>query len=324
MCGTTSEWRCDSHTFVVGQEARERLSMDENTCFSFEFFPPRSADAQSRLQETVTQLDPLRACFVSVTYGAGGSSQDATLETLSSIQGTSSTPVAGHLTCVDASRADVNAVAHRYLELGIRHIVALRGDRPQDGGRRRTSKGDYVYANELVAGLKHIADFEISVAGYPETHPEATSAEADLDALKRKVDAGADRIITQFCFDSDLFLRFVDRVRAAGIEIPVAAGILPISNFERTVEFARVCGASVPQWILEAFSDLNQQPTTRQLLAATVALEQCRYMRAHGVDHFHFYTLNRSELTSAICRLLQRPTATHPAPEQQASLATAV
>jgi len=310
--------------FVVGQEARERLSMDENTGLSFEFFPPRSADAQSRLQETVAQLDPLRACFVSVTYGAGGSSQGATLEALSSIRETSSTPVAGHLTCVDATRAEVDAVAHQYLKLGIRHIVALRGDHPRDGGRSRASNDSYVYANDLVAGLKRIADFEISVAGYPETHPEARSAAADLDNLRRKVDAGADRIITQFCFDSDIFLRFVDRIRAAGIEIPVAAGILPISNFERTVEFAKVCGASIPEWILEAFSDLNQQPTTRQLLAATVALEQCRYMRAHGVDHFHFYTLNRSELTGAICRLLQRPTATHPDSEQQASLATAV
>lgn len=298
--------------------------MDENTRFSFEFYPPRSVAAQVRLRRTVTQLEPLRASFASVTYGAGGSGQEATLDALRDIQETSSTAVAGHLTCIGASRAEVEAVAHRYLELGIRHIVALRGDHPREGGGQQASQGSYAYASELVADLKRIADFEISVAGYPETHPEARSPRADLDNLKRKVDAGADRIITQFCFDSDIYLRFVDRMRAAGIEIPVAAGILPISNFERTVEFARACGASIPKWIIDAFADLQRQPETRQLLAATVALEQCRYMRGHGVTHFHFYTLNRSELTGAICQLLQRSTPAQADQEPPPPIATAV
>lgn len=280
----------------------------EDPLFSFEFFPPRTETARSRLRRTIRQLDSLGARFVSVTYGAGGSFHTATLDTLRTIQHESGTPVAGHLTCAGASRTEVDRVAHRYLKAGVNHIVALRGD-ARGGGRYRPHAQGYALTADLVAGLKRIADFEISVAGYPETHPEAHSAQADLDNLKRKVDAGADRIITQFCFDPDAYLRFVDQVREAGIDIPIAAGILPISNFERTVEFAHSCGASIPDWIRQTFADLAEQPRTRQLFAATAAVEQCRYLQSRGVRHFHFYTLNRSELTSAICHTLLWPLA---------------
>ena len=274
--------------------------------FSFEFFPPRTDTMRERLEQTVRRLDPLCASFVSVTYGAGGTAQAATVDALKDISRCSATPVAAHLTCAGASRDQVDSVARGYLRTGIRHVVALRGDSPPGEPWRPAADG-YAYASDLVAGLRRIGDFEISVAGYPEVHPEARNATTDLDNLKRKIDAGATRVLTQFCFDTDAFLRYLDRARAAGIDAPIAAGILPISNFGRTVEFARRCGASIPQWLSTTFDRLGDDAEMHKLVAASVAVEQCRHLQSAGINHFHFYTLNRYQLTSAICHMLRTP-----------------
>jgi len=211
---------------------------------------------------------------------------------------------AAHLTCVGASRAEVDEVARRYYDAGIRHIVALRGDVP-DGDAGYTPHPDgYAYAADLVAGLKRIADFEISVAAYPEIHPDALSSQADLDNLKRKVDAGADRAITQYFFDVDTYRRFLDRARAAGITVPIVPGILPVTNFAQVVRFSAQCGTAVPAWMAHLFEGLDEDPETRKLVAATVAAEQCRLLQSAGVSDFHFYTLNRADLVFAICHIL--------------------
>lgn len=275
---------------------------------SFEFFPPKTEKMEQSLWQAVTRLAPLKPAFVSVTYGAGGSTRERTHATVRRIQSDTGIPAAAHLTCVGASRDEIDAVARDYWEAGIRHIVALRGDPPESAGgvagKYEPHPQGYAYAVDLVAGLKRVADFEISVAAYPETHPEAPSADADLDNLKRKVDAGATRAISQFFFDNGAFLRFRDRCAAAGINAPIVPGILPITNFARAVEFAERCGAAVPAEFADAFDGLDRDPETRQLIAAHVAVEQCRALLAEGVTDFHFYTLNRADLTVAICHLL--------------------
>ncbi len=273
---------------------------------SFEFFPPKTEPAEATLMQTVERLAPLDPSFVSVTYGAGGSTQSKTLETTIRIQHGTGLPVAAHLTCAGAARGAVDDAARALWDAGIRHIVALRGDPPGApiGAPYTPHPDGYAYAADLVQGLLRIAPFEISVAAYPETHPAAPDAAFDLDNLRRKVDAGAHRAITQFFFDTDAFLRFRDRAAAAGIAVPIVPGILPITNFARTTEFARACGASIPPWLALLFDGLDATPDTRQLVAATVAVEQCRVLQHHGVDAFHFYTLNRAELTLGICRIL--------------------
>lgn len=275
-----------------------------NLKVSFEFFPPRSEKMEQDLWTAVKRLEPLGPRFVSVTYGAGGSTRDRTHNTVAGIQRETSLNAAAHLTCVAAGREEVDDVAQRYWDAGIRHVVALRGDPPEGETQYSPHPDGYAYATDLVAGLKRIADFEISVAAYPETHPQAASPEADLDNLKRKIDAGATRAITQYFFDVDLYLRFMDRVRAAGIELPVVPGILPVTNFAQVVKFSAACGTTVPGWMGKLFEGLDDDPDTRKLVAATAAAEQCRLLQANGVREFHFYTLNRADLTYAICHIL--------------------
>lgn len=274
---------------------------------SFEFFPPKTPEMEQHLWGAIKRLEPFAPRFVSVTYGADGSTRERTHGTVSRILGETGLVPAAHLTCVGATREEVDAVAREYWAAGVRHIVALRGD-PQGGDKRyRPHPGGYAYAADLVAGLRRVADFEVSVAAYPEVHPEAASAPADLDNLKRKLDNGADRAITQFFFDPLCFLRFLDKAQAAGIDAPIVPGIFPITNFPRTVQFAKTCGASIPDWLAALFEDVNDDPVARNLVAAAAAVEQCRFLQAYGVTEFHFYTLNRSELTAAICRMLRSP-----------------
>jgi methylenetetrahydrofolate reductase (NADH) len=242
--------------------------------------------------------------FVSVTYGAGGSTHERTHATVRRIRHETTLEPAAHLTCVAATRAEIDGVARSYWQAGIRHVVALRGDPPGGAEHYTPHPGGYAYATDLVRGLRRIADFEISVAAYPETHPEAQSAEHDLDNLKDKLDAGASRAITQFFFDVDLFLRFRDRAHAAGIRVSIVPGILPVTNFAQLKKMAATCGASIPDWMAGHFDGLDDDPDTRRLVAASIAAEQCRRLHANGVHEFHFYTLNRADLTVAICHML--------------------
>jgi methylenetetrahydrofolate reductase (NADPH) len=275
---------------------------------SFEFFPPRNAAMEAQLWDAVTQLKPLAPSFVSVTYGAGGSTRERTHATVARIIAEARLRAAAHLTCVAASKAEIRAIAERYWEAGVRHIVALRGDAGAPGAPFTPHPQGYASAAELVAGLKQIADFEISVAAYPETHPEAASPQADIDNLKRKLDAGATRAITQFFFSAETFFRFRDACAAAGITAPILPGILPVTNVAQARKFAAACGATIPAWLDGLFEGLDQRPAARQLVAATVAAELCRRLYAGGVRDFHFYTLNRPELAYAICHLLgKRP-----------------
>ncbi len=271
---------------------------------SFEFFPPKNEKMEQDLWHAVQRLEPLQPRFVSVTYGAGGSTRERTHATVVRIQRETNLRAAAHLTCVAATRDEVNEVARQYWEAGVRHIVALRGDAPPDAPSYQPHPGGYGFAADLVAGLKKIADFEISVAAYPETHPEAPGPEADLDNLKRKIDAGATRAITQYFFDVDLYLRFIDRVRAHGIDVPIVPGILPVTRFAQVVKFSKMCGTTVPPWMADLFDGLDEDPGTRQLVAATMAAEQCRTLQANGIDEFHFYTLNRADLAYAISHIL--------------------
>jgi methylenetetrahydrofolate reductase (NADPH) len=271
---------------------------------SFEFFPPRSDALEAQLWTCVRRLEPLAPRFVSVTYGAGGTTQARTHATVTRIlQETALTPAA-HLTCVGATRAEVDEVAHAYWAAGVRHIVALRGDPPAGQASYEPHPGGYAYAADLVEGLRRVGDFEISVAAYPETHPTAVSAGHDLDNLKRKIDAGATRAITQYFFDTEIYLRFLDRCAAAGITVPIVPGILPVSNFAQVKKFSAMCGASVPEWMGRLFEGLEEDQETRRMVAAVVAAEQVRLLQANGVDEFHFYTLNRPDLTYAIAHLL--------------------
>lgn len=274
---------------------------------SFEFFPPKTEVMDVKLWTAVKRLAPLAPEFVSVTYGAGGSTRSRTHATIGRILSETDLTPASHLTCVDATQAELDEIASDYWDMGVRHIVALRGD-PQDGigTAYRPSAGGYAYADDLVAGLKRQAPFEVSVSAYPERHPESGSWDTEIDVLKRKVDAGADRAITQFFFDNDLFEAYLERVRAAGITIPIVPGILPIHNFSQVESFAGRCGASVPGWLRHRFAGLDDDPVTRQMVAATVAAEQVFDLTDRGIDQFHFYTMNRAELVFAICHMLGR------------------
>jgi len=271
---------------------------------SFEFFPPKNEEMEERLWKVITDLQVLNPSFVSVTYGAGGSTRERTHNTIKKILQDTNLRPASHLTCVGASKAEIEEIAKNYWAMGVRHIVALRGDVSASAPSYQLHLDGYKYANELVLGIKKIADFEISVAGYPEGHPEAISFEADIDHLKRKVDAGASRIITQFFFDTDLYFRFIDKCHKAGINVPIVPGILPVSNVVQVKHFAKMCGATIPKWMSEIFVGLDEKDETRKLIAAIVAVEQCRILHNAGIDDFHFYTLNRSELTLAICHVL--------------------
>jgi methylenetetrahydrofolate reductase (NADPH) len=277
---------------------------------SFEFFPPRTEALEQQLWSAIRRLEPLRPRFVSVTYGAGGTTQERTHATVTRILRETALTPAAHLTCVGAARGTVDEVARRYWEAGVRHIVALRGDAPAGAERYEPHPEGYAYAADLVAGLARVAPFEISVAAYAETHPTALSPDHDLDNLKRKIDAGATRAITQYFFDTDTYLRFLDRCAAAGITVPVVPGILPVSNFAQVRKFSALCGASIPSWMPHLFEGLEEDAETRRMVAAVVAAEQVRLLQANGVDEFHFYTLNRADLTYAIAHLLgARPVA---------------
>jgi methylenetetrahydrofolate reductase (NADPH) len=272
---------------------------------SFEFFPPKTPEMEATLWASVERLAPLNPNFVSVTYGAGGSTRERTHNTVARIVRETSLRPAAHLTCVAASRAEVNEVIESYWDAGVRHIVALRGDPVAGiGAKYEPHPGGYEQTCDLVAGIKKIGDFEVSVSAYPEKHPEAASLEADIDALKRKVDCGADRAITQFFFDNDLYLRYVDAVRARGIDIPLVPGILPVQNFKQAANFAARAGASVPAWLEHRFEGLDQDIDTRKLIAAAVAAEQVLDLVDRGVTEFHFYTMNRTDLVYAVCHLL--------------------
>lgn len=300
------------------QEARRALDtplfadLAGDAAVSFEFFPPKTARMEEQLWETFDALAPLGPRFVSVTYGAGGSTRERTHATVARIAKGSAIPAAAHLTCVGASTAEIADIAESYWASGVRHIVALRGD-PAEQGQRFTPHPDgYASAADLVAGLRAIAPFEISVAAYPETHPDAASPAADIDNLKRKLDAGASRAITQFFFSPEVFFRFCDDAAAAGISAEIVPGILPVTNVAQARKFAHACGATIPDWMDRLFEGLDDHPAARQLIAATVAAEMCRRLYAGGVRHFHFYTLNRAELSYAICHLLGlRPQGDH-------------
>jgi methylenetetrahydrofolate reductase (NADPH) len=272
---------------------------------SFEFFPPKTEEMETTLWNSIARLAPLNPDFVSVTYGAGGSTRERTHSTIVRILGETKLRPAAHLTCVAATRDDLNAVVRGYWDAGVRHIVALRGDPPEGPGTKYTPyPGGYASTVDLVGGLKKIGNFEISVAAYTEKHPDSPSVEAELDFLARKIDAGADRAITQFFFDNDVYFRYLDKVRARGIDVPVVPGILPVQNFKQAQSFAKACGASVPEWLARRFEGLDADPATRKLIAASVAAEQVLDLVDRGVHEFHFYTLNRADLVYAICHLL--------------------
>jgi methylenetetrahydrofolate reductase (NADPH) len=271
---------------------------------SFEFFPPADEAMEQTLWASVERLAPLGPRFVSVTYGADGSTRERTHNVVTRILRETPLTVAPHLTCVGASRGEVLDIARRYADAGVRHIVALRGDPPAGSAGYVPHPEGFAYAADLVAGLRTVADFEISVAAYPEVHPEAPSAAFDIESLKRKQDAGATRAITQFFFDNDRFLRFRDECAAAGVTMGIVPGLLPITRFPQLKRFAARCGASVPAWLEERFDGLDDDAETRKMIAAAVAIEQAARLRHEGVDEFHFYTLNRAELAYAICHAL--------------------
>jgi methylenetetrahydrofolate reductase (NADPH) len=273
---------------------------------SFEFFPPNTEEMDKILWESIERLAPITPDFVSVTYGAGGTTRERTHATVKRILSETPLTPAAHLTCVAATRDEINAIVRKYHAVGVRHIVALRGDPVGGAGDRYAPHpGGYENAADLVGGIKGVApDFEISVSAYPEKHPDSPTVEADIDMLKAKVDAGASRAITQFFFENDLYFRYLDRVRARGIDIPIVPGILPVQNFKATTGFAKRCGASVPAWIAERFQGLDNDAATRKLIAAAVAAEQVFDLVDRGVTTFHFYTMNRADLVFAICHLL--------------------
>ena len=283
---------------------------------SFEFFPPKNEEMEKTLWGAIARLAPLAPAFVSVTYGAGGSTRERTHTTVKRILAETDLVPAAPLTCVAATRADIDAVVRNYVTAGVRHIVALRGDPIGGVGERYAPHpGGYRNAADLVGGIKRLADVEVSVSAYPEKHPDSPNVEADIDMLKAKVDAGAARAITQFFFDNELYFRYVERVRARGIDIPIVPGILPVQNFAQTKAFAERCGASVPAWLAERFAGLAEDPATRKLIAAAVAAEQVLDLVDRGVTDFHFYTMNRADLVYAVCHLLGlRPKAQIAAP----------
>ena len=272
---------------------------------SFEFFPPATEEMEKTLWESIERLKPMAPQFVSVTYGAGGSTRERTHATVKRLLAETKLTPAAHLTCVAATRDEVDSIVRNYHDVGVRHIVALRGDPIGGAGTRYAPHpGGYQNAADLVGGIKRLGDFEISVSAYPEKHPESPTVAADIDMLKAKVDAGAGRAITQFFFENDLYFRYLDRVRARGIDIPIVPGILPVQNFKAATNFAARAGASVPVWLAERFQGLDNDPTTRKLIAAAVAAEQVIDLFDRGVTNFHFYTMNRADLVYAICHLL--------------------
>ena len=272
---------------------------------SFEFVPPKTAEMEATLWASVERLAPLSPNFVSVTYGAGGSTRERTHNTVARILRETPLRPAAHLTCVAATKAEVDEVVESYWDVGVRHIVALRGDPAAGiGAKYEPHPGGYEHTCDLVAGIKKVGDFEVSVSAYPEKHPEAASLDADIDALKKKVDCGADRAITQFFFDNDLYLRYLDTVRSRGINIPIVPGILPVQNFKQAANFAQRAGASVPEWLASRFEGLEEDVETRKMIAAAVAAEQVLDLVDRGVSEFHFYTMNRADLVYAICHLL--------------------
>ncbi|VAV89769.1 5,10-methylenetetrahydrofolate reductase [hydrothermal vent metagenome] len=271
---------------------------------SFEFFPPKNDRMEETLWQSIDRLAPLNPDMVSVTYGAGGSTRERTHATISRILKETDLVPAAHLTCVAATRGEIDDIAREYWDMGVRHIVALRGDMPTIGAPYAPDPDGYVNAADLVAGLKKIGNFHLSVAAYPESHPDSMNVEADIDNLKRKIDAGADQAITQYFFDVDMYLRFMDRVLAAGITVPVIPGIMPVTNFSQAKNFSARCGTSIPKWLGKLFEGLDERPEIRRHVAATVAAEQCMRLYRGGVKQFHFYTLNRSELTATICHFL--------------------
>ena len=287
-----------NHHLPLFAEARGDIAV------SFEFFPPKTEAMAETLWSSIQTLAPLQPRFVSVTYGAGGSTRERTHATVERILKETPLTPAAHLTCVGAPREEIDAIARDYWDLGVRNIVALRGDSPEPGAKYQPHPEGYRDATELVAGLKSVAPFDISVAAYPEVHPDSSSRAFDLENLRRKVDAGADRAITQFFFSADCFFRFRDQVAASGMDIEIVPGILPVSNVATTRRFAQSCGAKIPGWLDQLFEGLDDLPSARQLIAATVAAELCGQLYAGGVRHFHFYTLNRAELSYAICHLL--------------------
>ena len=279
--------------------------MSPSLRLSFEVFPPPAGQDDGALWRTLDSLAPFRPRFVSVTYGAGGSSRNRSDRIVRAIRARTGLEPAAHLTCIGAGRAEIDRTADRWLHAGIRHIVALRGDPPANAAGQPPHPEGYRNAAELVAGLRRIGEFSIAVAAYPECHPESESPQADLDNLKRKIDAGANCAITQFFFEPSVFLRFRDRARAEGIKVPIVPGILPITNFARAVRFARACAATVPDWLSELYSGLDDDAETRSLVAAAQATELCQRLQSEGIGEFHFYTLNRPALTAAICRRLE-------------------
>lgn len=292
---------------IIMNNAVEKKSAGKkhsNIAVSFEFFPPANEKMEEVLWASIRRLEPLAPSFVSVTYGADGSTRDRTHRVVTRILEETNLVPAAHLTCIGASRDEIRAIAERYWQDGVRHIVALRGDPPKGCDKYEPLAGGYDYAVDLVAGLRKVGDFEISVAAYPEVHPEAPDARFDLDNLKRKIDAGANRAITQFFFRTERFLRFRDQCAAEGISVPVVPGILPITRFPQMLKFAKMCGTSVPEWLADRFDGLDDDPDTRQMIAASVAIEQVQALQREGVTDFHFYTLNRSELAYAICHAL--------------------
>lgn len=271
---------------------------------SFEFFPPKTADGATRLDEAATKLAELSPDFMSVTYGAGGTTQDLTRDWVTRLQKSTGVPIAHHLTCVGAPRQDVDNLARDLWAEGVRNIVALRGDPPKGSGKYEPHPDGYAFAADLVEGLRKVADFDISVAAYPEVHPQAASAKADLDNLKRKLDAGANRAVTQYFFENDHFYRFRDQAETAGIKQEIVPGIMPVTNLQGLVNFSSACGAHIPQWLVDMFDGLDDDRETQAMIAASVAIEQCRDLYANGVRSFHFYTMNRADLTRAICHAL--------------------
>ncbi len=288
------------------RQSRQDTHGERRIGVSFEFFPPKTEEMEKTLWEAITRLAPLAPNFVSVTYGAGGSTRERTHATVKRILDETTLTPAAHLTCVAATRDEVDQVIRNYYAAGVRHIVALRGDAVGGvGARYAPHPGGYLNAADLVGGIKRIApDIEVSVSAYPEKHPDSPTVEADIDMLKAKVDAGATRAITQFFFENDLYFRYLDRVCARGINVPVVPGILAVQNFKQTKTFAERCGTSVPVWLADRFDGLDDDPATRKLIAAAVAAEQVLDLVDRGVTNFHFYTMNRADLVYAVCHLL--------------------
>jgi methylenetetrahydrofolate reductase (NADPH) len=290
---------------ALGPVARAGRPGRQPPKISFEFSPPKTPEAEESLWQCIRRLEPLDPEFVSVTYGAGGSTRERTHRTVLRMLNETRLRPAAHLTCVDACREDVDQVIDEYWSAGVRHIVALRGDPPgQIGGVYSPRPDGYANATELAQAIAAKGSFEISVGLYPQVHPESPSAAHDIDVLKAKVDAGAARAITQFFFDIDGFLRFMDQVRKAGVTIPVSAGIMPVTNFKALTRMAAPCGIALPDWLGNLFDGLDKDPDTRRLIAGSVAAEMCARLEEEGFDDFHFYTLNRADLVYAICRVL--------------------